>query len=215
MIRIYLIEPDSQIEQRLAESREIEIVGRTDSPLPDWNRNLDCDLVLVGATLANDCFARLARTPENGLPKIVVMDAEENKETLLPYFEAGAAGYVPNGASPAKTVAALEAILAGRPVLSSSITSALVARMRELALEQKYGKPDAPLYIAPVSLTPRERQILELIGNGLANQEIAAQLTIEPGTVKNHVHKILKKLGVSNRAQAAEYYALACANESV
>jgi two-component system nitrate/nitrite response regulator NarL len=57
-------------------------------------------------------------------------------------------------------------------------------------------------------LTPREREILELIGQGLTNQEIADRLVIEVGTVKNHVHSILQKLEVGNRQDAAAYLAL-------
>ncbi len=54
-------------------------------------------------------------------------------------------------------------------------------------------------------MTPREREILELIGEGLSNQEIAERLVVEVGTVKNHVHNILQKLNVSNRREAAAY----------
>ena len=58
---------------------------------------------------------------------------------------------------------------------------------------------------ADAALTPREREILELIGEGLTNQEIADRLVIEVGTVKNHVHNILQKLDVSSRQDAAAY----------
>ena len=57
-------------------------------------------------------------------------------------------------------------------------------------------------------LTTREVEILEMIGQGLTNQEIAQQLVIEVGTVKNHVHSILQKLNVSNRRDAAAYLAI-------
>jgi two-component system, NarL family, nitrate/nitrite response regulator NarL len=58
-----------------------------------------------------------------------------------------------------------------------------------------------------VQLTSREREVLQFIGQGLTNQEIAARLVVEVGTVKNHVHSILEKLNVSNREQAASYLA--------
>jgi DNA-binding NarL/FixJ family response regulator len=133
----------------------------------------------------------------------------------LPFFEAGAAGYIPKNAAPEEMINALYNIHAGRPSLPPPIASALVARMRELALQHADNMPPTETQLPEqIALTMRERQILELIGNGLSNQEIAMQLTIELGTVKNHVHKILKKLGASSRAQAAQYYALTYHDES-
>jgi two-component system nitrate/nitrite response regulator NarL len=58
-----------------------------------------------------------------------------------------------------------------------------------------------------VRLTSRELEVLQFIGEGLTNQEIAARLVVEVGTVKNHVHSILEKLNVSNRDEAASYLA--------
>ena len=65
----------------------------------------------------------------------------------------------------------------------------------------------------PADLTPREREILELIGEGKTNQEIADHLVIELGTVKNHVHSILQKLDVDSRHKAAAYLALISDNK--
>jgi DNA-binding NarL/FixJ family response regulator len=71
---------------------------------------------------------------------------------------------------------------------------------------QLFDEVESGLY-EEVNLTPRERETLELIGQGLTNQEIADRLVIEVGTVKNHVHSILSKLGVSSRDDAAAYLA--------
>lgn len=209
-MRIFLIGCINPTAQWLAQRSEIEVVGSAEQQAPDWNQNPECDLVLVDAALAHTVLAKIHRSSETHAPKLVVMDAEETKETLLPFFEAGAAGYIPKGASPKETIRALDDIQAGRPDMPPHIASALVARMRELALQQADAMPDgdAPPQIH-ATLTQREQEILELIGNGLSNQEIAAQLTIELGTVKNHVHKILKKLGVSSRVRAAQFQPLA------
>jgi RNA polymerase sigma factor (sigma-70 family) len=80
-----------------------------------------------------------------------------------------------------------------------------MTRVTELA--QLFGEIESGINEA-IDLTPREREILELIGQGLTNQEIADRLVIEVGTVKNHVHSILQKLDVSSREAAASHLAL-------
>jgi DNA-binding NarL/FixJ family response regulator len=76
-----------------------------------------------------------------------------------------------------------------------------VTRYAQLFLEIETGVHDS------ANLTPREREILDLIAQGLTNQQIADRLVIEVGTVKNHVHSILQKLDVSSREDAAAYLA--------
>jgi DNA-binding NarL/FixJ family response regulator len=81
----------------------------------------------------------------------------------------------------------------------------LIQRLAELA--QLFSDVEA-IIDQPHELTPREQEILELIGEGLTNQEIANRLYIELGTVKNHVHSILQKLNVDSRRKAAAFLAL-------
>jgi DNA-binding NarL/FixJ family response regulator len=93
----------------------------------------------------------------------------------------------------------------GRALVSPKIAAALMSRVTELA--QLFADIESGINEA-VDLTPREHEILELIGQDLTNQEIADLLVIEVGTVKNHVHSILQKLDVSSREGAASYLAL-------
>jgi two-component system nitrate/nitrite response regulator NarL len=79
----------------------------------------------------------------------------------------------------------------------------MISRIAELA--QPYSTIE-PGMDEVTELTPREREVLDLIGAGLSNQEIAVRLVIEVGTVKNHVHNILRKLDVSSRQDAAVYW---------
>jgi two-component system, NarL family, nitrate/nitrite response regulator NarL len=78
----------------------------------------------------------------------------------------------------------------------------MIERLSDLA--QMFADVENSITDAP-GLTPREIEVLELIGEGLTNQQIAERLVIEIGTVKNHVHSILEKLNVSNRGEAAAY----------
>ncbi len=99
----------------------------------------------------------------------------------------------------------IRAAHAGKARVSPDIAAALMSRVAELAqlVSQASISPEAG------ELTPREMEVLKLIGQGLTNQEIAEHLVIELGTVKNHVHNILNKLGVSSRRDAVGYLVVA------
>lgn len=99
----------------------------------------------------------------------------------------------------------MRAVQSGEALVSPNIAAALMSRVSELA--QLFADVESGLNEA-ADLTPRECEILGLIGQGLTNQEIADRLVIEVGTVKNHVHSILQKLEVGNRRDAAAYLAV-------
>ena len=92
----------------------------------------------------------------------------------------------------------------GKVFVSPQIAAAMMERLSELA--QIFTGVDVGK-AAEAGLTPRELEVLELIGKDLSNQQVAEKLVIEIGTVKNHVHNILEKLNVSNRGEAAAYLA--------
>jgi two-component system, NarL family, nitrate/nitrite response regulator NarL len=152
------------------------------------------DVVLLDTPLAN-ADAALA---ELGAPaqKVVVLGVAEQEADVIAWAEAGAAGYVSREGSRDDLSAALEAAAAGETIASPRMVAALLRRLNAVA-------HDATSRDATATLTPRERQVAELIGEGLSNKEIASVLCIEVTTAKNHVHNILRKLGVSGRGQAA------------
>ena len=120
-------------------------------------------------------------------------DADEVVEALT----AGAAGYVLKSARPEDVVAAVRTVIEGDSVISPKVASRLVERVRTSA------RPPATSTHTP--LTTRELEILRLIADGRENSDIARTLFISPSTAKNHVAKVLEKLGVENRVQAAVY----------
>ena len=120
-----------------------------------------------------------------------------NKESeILAIAEAGIAGYVTSEASLAELVEAIESVARDEALCSPSVAAALMRRLASLARDRRASDPIEPL-------TTREREILELIDEGLSNKQIAQRLRIELPTVKNHVHNILAKLRVQRRAEAA------------
>ena len=130
------------------------------------------------------------------------MGLAESREEILRYVEAGAAGYILQDDSVDDLLAKVRTTHGGEAIISPEIAAALMSRVAELA--QSPSKPEAG-QADPAELTSREREILELIGEDLTNQEIAERLVVEVGTVKNHVHNILQKLNVSSRREAAAY----------
>jgi DNA-binding NarL/FixJ family response regulator len=128
--------------------------------------------------------------------KVVTLGISEEPQFVLECVEAGAAGYVAQDASLEELIAAVHAVARGEALCSPRIAGLLFQRVTALAGERA---PQADLSL----LTQRERETLSLIEYGLSNKEIARRLRIRLATVKNHVHHILEKLGVSRRGAAA------------
>jgi DNA-binding NarL/FixJ family response regulator len=124
---------------------------------------------------------------------VVALAAPESEEDIIALAEAGVLGYVTRDESLDNLVTTIESVARDEMACSPWMATVLVRRVQALAAERP----------GPTQrLTAREAEILELIAQGLSNKEIAARLFIEVTTVKNHVHNILEKLGVSRREEA-------------
>jgi two-component system, NarL family, nitrate/nitrite response regulator NarL len=154
------------------------------------------DLILLD-TIAADAERQirilLAELP--GVP-VLALTVPNRESEILTVAEAGIAGFVTSDASVGDLVAAIESVARGEALCSPSVAAALLRRLSSLARARPVPDPAGPLTI-------REREILELIDEGLSNKQIAQHLRIELSTVKNHVHHILVKLGVDRRTEAA------------
>ena len=127
------------------------------------------------------------------------------KQRVLRYVEAGATGYVLKDDSFEDLIETVRAARDGKVFVSPQIAAALMERLSNLA--RLFSDVENSV-TDPTDLTSRELEVLELIGRGRTNQQIAEELVIELGTVKNHVHNILDKLNVSSRGEAAAYLAI-------
>lgn len=167
------------------------------------------DVILVNTTINNEDTLHLIREATANHPKVkvLVVGVSELKEVILHYVEAGAAGYVLKEDSVQQLLEKIRAAHKGEALVAPHIAARLMSRLAELANVQSrfWHTPDTKMHRF-ADLTPREREVLGLIGKGLSNQEIAERLVIERGTVKNHLHNILKKLNASNRKEAAAVY---------
>lgn len=130
--------------------------------------------------------------------RVIMLTTFDDDEYVFEALRNGAAGYLLKDTSPEKLFEAVRATARGESFLQPSIAAKVVdefARLAKLSPERPQALPEA--------LSPRELEILRLIATGASNRDIAAQLYITEGTVKNHVTEILGKLGVSDRTKAA------------
>lgn len=127
---------------------------------------------------------------------VVMLGVTDDDPEVLPLAEAGVAGYVTTEASGDEIVVVVESVARGEMPCSPRLAATLLHQVAALAQERR-----SPGAVG--ALTARERQIVQLLADGLSNKEIARGLQIEVATVKNHVHNILEKLSVSSRAEAA------------
>jgi DNA-binding NarL/FixJ family response regulator len=129
---------------------------------------------------------------------VLVLTTFDDDTNLFGALRAGAAGYLLKDVSSETLLAAITAAARGEAFLQSTVTGRVVAAFARL---MESGGPRAEALVLPLS--PREREILSLLGTGASNKEIADRLCLAEGTVKNHVTNILTKLDVRDRTQAA------------
>ncbi|WP_243063486.1 response regulator transcription factor [Humibacter sp. RRB41] len=182
----------------------IQVVGQAADGLEAirFARELRPDVVLMDVRMPNmngiDATRELAN-PTRGephVPRILVLTTFDADDYVYDALAAGASGFLLKDALPDELVHAVLVVAAGDALLAPSVTRRLLERFAT-------QRPVAPRKAQELAdLTEREREILVLIGTGLSNGEIAAQLFIAEQTVKTHVSRIFTKLGVRDRVQA-------------
>ncbi|GAA1023263.1 DNA-binding response regulator [Acrocarpospora pleiomorpha] len=183
----------------------IEVIGQAVDGL---------DAVAKVAELAPDVVLMDIRMPELGgieatrritgavgaAVKVLVLTTFDIDEYVYEALRAGASGFLLKDASAAELAHAVRVVAAGDALLSPNLTKRLIAEFSRVA-----GAPRVPLKDRAGDLTERETEVLSLIAQGLSNAEIAQRLVVAEQTVKSHVGRILVKLGLRDRTQAAVY----------
>lgn len=189
----------------LEEEPDIDVIGLATTVEEALDQISRCDVVLVSTGLPDGAALELTQaiTETKSSVKVLALGLAESEAEILHYVETGADGYVLKDDSIDELLRQTRAVQDGEALVSPDIAAALMSRVAELAQFADTKEGDRV-----TDLTPREREVLELIGQDFSNQEIADHLVIEVGTVKNHVHSILQKLNVNSRLDAANYLAL-------
>jgi DNA-binding NarL/FixJ family response regulator len=185
----------------------LEVVGEASTGLEaiELCRRLAPDLVLMDVRMPEMDGITATRRIKHDQPgvSVLMVTMHENPDYLLEALDAGAAGYVLKDAPAERLINAVRRTLDGESPLNQELATRL---LRQLALEKQHELHPSPSgHPEPEdgTLTPREKEVLGLLTTGQTNQQIAQTLTISKRTAKVHVARIIRKLGVSDRTQAA------------
>lgn len=181
----------------LEEAAEIEVVGEATSgpQAVELAQQVQPDVVLMDVILPGG-GVEATRAIRQHVPhaKVLMLTVSEADEDLFGAIEAGANGYLLKEIEPEELIQAVRQVHAGQAILSPAVAVKVLQRMRR--------EPEQPPGAAePLSLTPREEEVIRLLAQGLTNQEIAQRLVVAESTVKTHIRNILQKTGTRNRAE--------------
>jgi DNA-binding NarL/FixJ family response regulator len=210
MIRVLLVDDQTLVRQGIQMLLEIEadiqVVGQAANGREALHmvEALQPDVVLMDVRMPEmDGVAATqaisASFPDTG---VIILTTFEDDEFVFGGLEAGARGYLLKDISSEEMAQAIRKVAAGEALIQPSITRKVLAEFSRLATaaEKSANKPLQPALVEP--LTEREQEVLSALANGLSNREIAQQLVITEGTVKNHVSSLITKLEVRDRTQA-------------
>lgn len=205
-IRVLLVDDHnlfrSGIKLLLQRQPDFQVVGEAADGLEGVKRakELKPDIVLLDMHMPGLNGREAVQLIHQDQPggHIVMLTVSEDEDDLAHCLQAGATGYLLKNIDADYLITSLKKIMQGESVISAEMTAKLVARLRKGP-----ATPAAPSEAD--KLTPKEREVLSQLAAGLSNKEIARKLDVAESTVKIHLQSILRKLGLSNRVQAAIY----------
>ncbi|QYC41009.1 Transcriptional regulatory protein DegU [Nonomuraea coxensis DSM 45129] len=183
----------------------IEVVGQAANGLDavSMAAALNPDVVLMDVRMPElggiEATRRIAARPGTTV-KVLMLTTFDLDDYVYEALRAGASGFLLKDASAAELAQAVRVVAAGDALLAPAVTRRLIAEFTRLS-----AGPRAPLKERLGDLTERETEVLALVAQGLSNAEIAAGLVVAEQTVKTHVSRILVKLGLRDRTQAAVF----------
>lgn len=205
-ISVVLIEDNRLVREGLASlinrTEDFEVVAQLEAHDANSLRHLQPQVVLLDIGLKVDDSVEVAASIRAEFPKakVVVMDLVLVHEDLVDFINVGVAGFIMKDATLEDLVRTIRGVARGEKILPPQMMNTLFSQIAKEAVEREPAQA-----FEAVRMTPRERQAIDLIAEGLSNKEIAARLGIATHTVKSHVRNVMEKLALNTRLQIAAY----------
>ena len=220
--RVRIVIVDDQLIARellqaiLAQEPEFEVVGEFASGETALGKvvELKPDIILMDIHMPGMDGLAATRQIKHLVPSsdVIILTSSENPAILRESLACGASGYIVKGPEQSSLTSAIKTIAGGGSLINPHLLRNLIQEFAAIYTTQTVPSDETPLpsselygKVAQAQLTRREKQVLNLIGQGLSNSAISQQLGISHDTVKSHVRSILEKLDVADRTQAAVY----------
>ena len=204
-IRLFLLIENRLLREALgrllrkrAEFQVVAVCGVNDVPFPILTAS-SCDVLAIDFFDPKYLPPQNASAPDGTGVKTVLIGMDEDPDQFLEAVRAGVNAYLLKDASTAEVLSAIRSTYRGESICPPKLCATLFRWIAHAGLQfapRQFGRGSR--------LTARQRQLVELMGRGLTNKEIAAQLNLSEFTVRNHVHRILKKADVSSRCEAVD-----------
>ncbi|MFE9120449.1 response regulator [Streptomyces sp. NPDC007172] len=204
-VRVFLLDDHEVVRRGLHDLLDaepgIEVVGEASTAEQALARGpaLRPDVAVLDVRLPDGDGITVCRELRSRMPELacLMLTSFDDEDALLDAIMAGAAGYVLKEIKGSDLISAVRTVATGQSMLDPATTARLMHSLRD----PEADKPAQDQRLA--ALSERERAVLQLIGEGLTNRQIAGRLYLSEKTVKNHISRLLSKLGVERRVQAA------------
>jgi len=206
MISVALIEDNRLVREGIAsllnQHPDLKVVAGNSNGDTALLRKVNPQVVLLDLGLRNGDSLRIAQQVRRDFPesKVIVMDLLPVHEDIVEFVHVGVSGFIMKDATLDDLVTTIRSVAEGAHVLPPQMTGSLFSQIARDAVAK--GRPEL---LESVRMTPREREVINLIAEGLSNKEIASTLHIATHTVKSHVRNIMEKLTLHTRLQIAAY----------
>jgi DNA-binding NarL/FixJ family response regulator len=207
-IRVLLIEDNRFLREGITDILEhhggFNVDARADGDVPTEQAEgaPSPDVVLLDMGLEKENSLKLMLVLRTRFPqaRVVAMDILPEQDDIVQFVRAGGCGFILKNAPVEDYVKTIESVASGATILPAVLTKSLFTQIVESVLKSGNEIPDHA-----IQLTKREREVVDLISQGMSNKEIAQELHIATFTVKSHVHNVLEKLELTTRLQIAAF----------